>query len=160
MSGQSSSSSCPSVSTCAADGSSNYVSRSLDYDASTGIFSGSLTFNQCPKWNGGDTKTASANCVQQKLPAITSTPAAAALRGAVGYTLYGVNIYGPYEAGFQAGFVCSNGTCEGGLDVPLCRAKMARDCGGVSKLDETLLSDACGGWFLSLSCVSLLSYLL
>lgn len=145
VAGQSSSTACPtSATTCAADGSTNYIDRSkLAFDAKTGLFSGSITFNGCPKHKTGP--TLSPSCVQQTLPAVTTTPVASALRGAVGYTIYGVNIYGPYEAGFQAGFVCTNGTCDGGIDVPTCRSKLARDCGGVSQLKEEMLHDDCAG---------------
>ena len=46
-------------------------------------------------------------CYQTTLPAsgYTGGATAAPLRGAVGYTLAGVNIYGPMDAGFTAGQV-------------------------------------------------------
>ena len=46
-------------------------------------------------------------CYQTSLPAsgYTGGATAAPLRGAVGYTLAGVNIYGPMDAGFTAGQV-------------------------------------------------------
>ncbi|KAI9022120.1 hypothetical protein DFJ74DRAFT_111807 [Hyaloraphidium curvatum] len=143
--GQTSSTECATHATCAQDGSANYVSRNLTFDASTGLFSGSLTTNKCNRWPSDNAMVASntPTCVRQALPAYSAT-SAAPLRGAVGYTLYGVSIYGPFEAGFQAGFVCDKGTCEGGVDVPACRSKMARDCGGTSALKDYLLADGCG----------------
>lgn len=157
VSGQASSTACTVTSgTCANDGSSNYITRSLAYDGSTGKFTGTLTTNGCPNGAKYNTYTgytgfyggASAVCVQQTLPApsYTTGPSAAPLRGVVGYSMYGVNIYGPLEAGFTAGQACTNGlgTCSGGLDLATCEAKLTKDC-GAANVKSTMLLDVCGG---------------
>lgn len=99
---------------CATDGSSNWSSKSSDwaYDSSTGKFSGVLTTNLCSNNAYGicdkcttqpTVRGHQADCIAQTFPApaYDSTEAKAApLRGRVGLSLEGVNIYGPMEAGF------------------------------------------------------------
>ena len=89
----------PNPATCASDGSSNYINRSLTY--TNGEFSGKIKTNLCPNRalpTGSPTSTPS--CIEQTFPVTTSTPSAAGLLGRVGMTLSGgVNIYGPFDAG-------------------------------------------------------------
>jgi len=92
----------------------------------------------------------SACCTQISLPvaayvnndAVVATP----LRSAVGYSLYGVQIYGPMENGFTLGQACSNGkgTCDPGWDVTTCSLVLERLC-GTADVVYTMLLDDCGG---------------
>ncbi len=68
------------------------------------------------------------------------------LRGTIGYSLFGVNIYGAMENGFALGFACSNGkgSCPAGLDVDTCYYKLVKEC-GFANVKRTLLPDVCGG---------------
>jgi hypothetical protein len=146
-------------SACSLDGSDNYHQLSLSYDASTGIFSGSMTTNLCSNDHYGycalcdppgyTTHKHSASCTTQSLPAVTG-PAQAPLRGRIGLSRAGVNIYGPEEAGFGIGFTpkpCTDGTgtCPGGMDVPTCEDSLEITCGDSSKVEHGLMLDTCGG---------------
>lgn len=162
VSGQTTSTQCTvSSGSCSGAGTSNYISRSLSYSASTGLFSGTIITNQCSnnKWgryNGKDysgTMGHTATCVQQTFPApaFVNTPAAASLRGPIGFSMAGgANIYGPLEAGFTAGQACTTntGTCDAGIDVYACGLKLEQECG--TNLKAYMLMDDCGGTFLTL----------
>jgi len=119
--GSTSSSSCPSSSplssssTCLADGDSNYVvytnGGSFSPD-SAGRYTVQFTANLCPKWNhtgylNGVAPThelpAEPDCLAVSLPAsgyVSDAPLAQPLRGQIGYSVYGVSIYGNMENGF------------------------------------------------------------
>ena len=98
---------------CATDGSSNYHAKSGSwaYDSGTGKFSGTLTTNLCSNNAYGvcvgctssyNILKHSADCIDQVIPApaySSGSASAAPLRGRVGLTLEGVNIYGPMEVG-------------------------------------------------------------
>lgn len=124
------------------------------------IFSGSLTTNQCSNNHYGYcafcsppqylTHTHQASCITVTLPSKTG-PSAAPLRGPVGYTKYGVNIYGPEEAGFGTGRFpkpCQDGsgTCPSGMDVPTCESGLDYSCSltGSTPVHQLML-DTCGG---------------
>jgi len=156
--GQSSSTACGSLTNvqCARDGSSNYVSRSLTYDRTAGMFSGTMVTNFCSNdhWGvfngqaGPQAMVQSSECVQQTFPAYPSSelPMAAPVRGIVAYSITsGVNVYGPFDAGFTQGFACDNnlGECDAGTDVFLCTAKLEYECG--SGIHSYMLLDDCGG---------------
>ena len=88
----------PSSGCCSVSGSSDYVSRTnLAYSSATGMFSGYLVTNQCSqntvgKFNGTALITqgfSAASCIKQTIPAFTSTPYAAPIRGAVGFSIGG-----------------------------------------------------------------------
>lgn len=135
---------------CAKDGSSNYISRSLTYDTNTGIFTGSIVTNICPDFAYGVypglTQTYGAampSCSSFSFPSVSGTPKAASLRGAVGYSFNGgVNIYGPMDNGFVNGQVCA-GTCDAGTDVMVCSQYLQNQCGSTFK--PQMFLDQCGG---------------
>ena len=153
-------------STCTTSGGGNFMNiTALKYDATTGVFSGSLVTNTCPnhagayKYNGVlDTNVgaASASCQKFTLPVsgyTAGTLTAAPLRLGIGYTISGGElIYGPMDAGFTAGQVCTNGvgTCPAGTDTRMCGALIEKACGTANLKGNTtasmhmLLSD-CGG---------------
>ena len=157
VSGQTSSSQCAvSSGSCSGTGSSSYISRSLTYNTSNGVFTGTIITNQCSnnKWGryGGVDYSASishtASCVQQTFPApaYTKTPASAPLRGPIGFSINGgANIYGPLEAGFTSGQACTinAGTCDAGIDVLACSLKLEQECG--SNFKKQMMMDDCGG---------------
>jgi hypothetical protein len=110
---------------CNFDGSSNFVSFNLRYNNETGVFSGTMTGNQCSNNAYGNTgnlcdgKTCGKNahtskCYEQTFPdaSVTKLPSPTPLRGTLGYSMYGVLIYGPFEAGFTDGLACNGGTCK------------------------------------------------
>eukprot|EP00158_Paraphelidium_tribonemae_P005468 Partr_v1_DN27360_c0_g2_i2_m46699 len=158
VSGQSSDTTCTVTSgNCATDGSSNYMARSLTFDTATGKFSGNIVTNQCAnnnrwgRFDGSSTPFGShtASCVKQTFPApaYTSGPKAAPLRGILGYSISGgVDIYGPFEAGFAAGQACTNGKgiCDAGLDVVACETTLKQQC-GVANFKANMMMDSCGG---------------
>ena len=92
----------------------------------------------------------SACCTQISLPVAAyvnnDAVVAAPLRGAAGYSLYGVQIYGPMENGFTLGQACSNskGTCDPGWDVTTCSLVLEQQC-GTAYVKYTMLLDDCGG---------------
>ena len=57
----------------------------------------------------------------------------------------GVNIYGPFDAGFVLGQACNNnkGQCDAGSDVASCEAQLAYQCG--ADFRQSMMPDACGG---------------
>ena len=57
----------------------------------------------------------------------------------------GVNIYGPFDAGFVLGQACNNskGECDAGSDVETCQAQLQYQCG--TGLRQIMMPDACGG---------------
>jgi hypothetical protein len=161
--GQESSAQCEGVaddSACELDGSSNYHKSDLSLNVENGIFSGTMTTNQCSNDHYGYCAlcdppqyldhTHTASCMEQVFPSVTG-PAMAPLRGPVGFTKFGVNIYGPEEAGFGIGRnpkPCSDGsgTCPAGMDVPTCESSLDEICGstGSTPVHELML-DSCGG---------------
>ena len=144
ISGSSASTSCPgSISDgdkCALDGSDNYNNVDLTYHKATGKFRGTVTTNLCSNDNYGYCALCdppgytghqhTAQCTAQELPAplYEYGPSGAPLRGRVGLSVHGVNIYGPEEAGFGIGNnpePCTDdsgveGICYAGTDVPTC----------------------------------------
>merc|ERR1712178_285364 len=95
---------CPSTTDCTNDGSANWYNFDLTYHPKNGQFRGTFYTNLCsqnhygycencvpPQWLN---HTSSATCTVQKIPDVTG-PSEAALRGRVGLSMYGVNIYGP-----------------------------------------------------------------
>ncbi|KNC83426.1 hypothetical protein SARC_04315 [Sphaeroforma arctica JP610] len=140
--------------TCSQDGSSNEFYGTLTYDEDTGLYNGTVIFNQCPNSNPNGREddgvdyiiSASSDCQEMTFPVDgynTTGPWAAPLRNRLGISLHGVNIYGPMEAGFVEGFVC-NGTCDGGVDVPACDATLEYQC-GAENVDYAYLLDPCNG---------------
>jgi len=149
-------STCGSTTTCTRSGSSNYMSRSLNYDTSTGVFTGTFTSNSCPEFefftfNGVSSvqgPTYQATCYQQPIPQYSAPfPRVLPTRGVAGFTISGgSDIYGPMENGFDLGFACTNGlgTCPSGMDVPTCQAKLKHEC-GVDNFKYQVFGDDCGG---------------
>lgn len=97
---------------CSSDGSTNSVTRSLTYDATTGKFTGTMTTNLCPNFPFANYSTGEVAKAKAEVSSKTITfpgsgyanpPLAAPTRGAVAYSLYGVNIYGPMDNGFATG---------------------------------------------------------
>jgi hypothetical protein len=149
---------------CTTDGGGNYISRSLTLDTSNGIFSGSLTTNGCPNHAGAyqyqgvkDLRVfaSAASCQTWTLPVTgyAALPKAAPLRGSIGYTISGgESLYGPMDAGFTLGQVCTTpvGTAPAGTDTRFAGALIERACGTANLKGNTsasmhmLLSD-CGG---------------
>jgi hypothetical protein len=146
--------------TCAAGGVGSYAaytSISSPSDAN-GVFTVNFKTNQCPvgansnKYPNGasDNGVATACCVNVNLPVSTyaaaNLPKAAPLRGVLGYTVYGANIYGPMEAGFTMGQACTNskGILDGGVDLGLGYASLEYQC-GTAGIKTNMLLDLCGG---------------
>lgn len=153
ISGQATSTSC-STTTCASNGSSNSHSLSLTYNTTTGIFSGTLTTNGCCNYqrtyNGvAASYSASGTCITQTFPApaYTSTPVAAPLLSNIGYTLNGVNVYGPFEAGFSLGSACtvSAGASDAGVDVVAAEQEIYYQCTNAGGTTTQMFMDDCGG---------------
>jgi len=103
-------------STCTTSGGGNYCTRSLTLDTTTGIFTGSITTNQCPnhagayQFNGVKDNlvgAATASCITFTVPVSGySGPKAAPLLNGFGYTISGGEVlYGPMDAGFTVGQV-------------------------------------------------------
>jgi hypothetical protein len=144
---------------CALDGSDNFHEVKLSFDQETGRFSGSIVTNLCSNDAYGFCAQCdppqqtphkhTAQCTEQRFPAFQG-PAAAPLRGRVGLSVFGVNIYGPEEAGFgQQGTPapCTDGSgeCPAGMDVPTCEDSLDVTCGSSSKVQHSLMLDTCGG---------------
>lgn len=144
--------------TCAAGGVGSYYqyASNATVDAN-GVFTVSFKSNQCPKGvnsnkypGQSDFGVASACCMNINLPvstyAVNQLPKAAPLRGVLGYTVYGANIYGPMEAGFTMGQACTNskGILDGGVDLGLGHASLEYQC-GTAGIKSTMLLDMCGG---------------
>ena len=151
---------------CAPDGSSNYHLWDGRYDNEAGVFHGVFQTNQCSNDKWGYCPLCdppqylvyanhTANCVNQSIPAPeylpSRAPRGAQLRGRVGLSFAGVNIYGPEEAGFGFGpnpMPCSDGTgsCYAGVDVPACESSLDITCAKTgSKVVHQLMLDSCGG---------------
>jgi hypothetical protein len=101
---------------CTTAGTGNYCTRSLSLDTTTGIFTGSITTNQCPnhagayQFNGVKDNlvgAATASCITFTVPVSGySGPKAAPLLNGIGYTISGGEVlYGPMDAGFTVGQV-------------------------------------------------------
>ena len=153
VSGQATSTSCTTT-TCATNGSSNSKSLSLTYSTSTGIFTGTLTTNGCPNYARTYSGAASSfpgttgSCITQTFPApsFTSTPAAAPLLSNCGYTLNGLNVYGPFEAGFTVGQACTAnaGSADAGVDVAAAEQKITFECLNAGGAVKQMFMDDCG----------------
>ena len=143
------STSCPSISAnqnglCAA-GTGNYInyySTQMTQDADGRFRSFSFLTNHCSSnaltglYNNTRVHSlgGSVQCNNVTLPVasyVSSNPVAAPLRGALGYSVTGVMVYGPFEAGFTNGQACTNGVgnCSAGLDVITCTGILERACG-------------------------------
>jgi len=131
------------------------MNRTLSYDTGTGKFSGTFVSNSCPEFttqvfNGVQDPQApsyTATCYSQPIPQYTTFPHLLPTRGVAGFTISGgSDIYGPMEAGFALGFACTNGkgTCDAGMDVVTCAAKLQQDC-GVANFEYQKFGDDCGG---------------
>ena len=63
----------------------------------------------------------------------------------------GVNIYGPFDAGFRDGQMCSQSDglddCVGGTDLGVCERHMEYVCEtqGAMTINRDMLMDSCGG---------------
>lgn len=140
---------------CALDGSDSFIDRELTYDTGTGKFSGTILTNSCndhvKAYEGSDAPQAKASCEEQTIPSPSvDSPGAVPRLGRIGMTLSGgVNIYGPFEAGFNdcavdgQPCVCSGADCEAGLDVGTCESHLKLEC--TSDLQASMLMDTCGG---------------
>ena len=140
--------------TCALDGSTNEHDFSqLFYSSSTGKFDGFIGTNLCSSepYGAGTSSPMyhSSSCRNQTIPAPDYAGAeadAVPLRGRIGLSIAGVNIYGSFDAGFQSGQVCDDGYCEGGTDVPICEESMAYLCDQAgSTINYEMLLDSCNG---------------
>jgi hypothetical protein len=144
---------------CSQDGTDNYHSIDLTFHPVTGKFQGSITTNLCSNDHYGYCALCdppsylphyhTAQCEEQSFPAYEG-PSAAPLRGRVGLSIHGVNIYGPEEAGFGTGrqpSPCTDGSgeCPAGMDVPTCEDSLTVTCGDSSKVEHGLMLDTCGG---------------
>jgi hypothetical protein len=139
---------------CAADGSSANTTRALTYSTATGLFTGNFYTNMCPshpEFFSGSMIAMNHNplCINQTLPApaYSSTPAAAPLRGPIGYALRGGEfVYNLFDAGFSMGQACTvnYGSCDAGTDVTMCEARLEEQCGTVN-LKSTMFMNSCGG---------------
>ena len=93
---------------CDVAGTAGYIFRALQLNTSTGVFTGTMITNQCTsdprafQFEGVsvDGPLGRAQCVAQSFPSVTVLPAAAPLRGAIGWTVTGTQVYGPFDAGF------------------------------------------------------------
>jgi len=144
----------PDDTVCGPMGENHYSDPSgLSYSA--GKFTGTLKGNQCPfgAYYQPNNMDLTSTCSQVTFPVTgyETGPQASPLRGSVAYTLSLGNVYGPMEAGFGDGQpeACSTSgvaTCQAGLDVPTCEAKIRYECqeGGGDVLARMLLDD-CGG---------------
>eukprot|EP00389_Voromonas_pontica_P005972 GDKH01008967.1.p1 GENE.GDKH01008967.1~~GDKH01008967.1.p1 ORF type:complete len:429 (-),score=53.48 GDKH01008967.1:264-1550(-) len=136
---------CPSVTTCATDGSSAYSDlTAMTYNAASGKFSGNVISNLC---NAGQVlkgaPTPSCSNWTIPYPDYASPPKAAPRLNAIGVSRKGINIYGPFEAGFTDGQVCTSGTCDAGMDIAACEKTLNAGC--TTTPDTTMFMDTCGG---------------
>ena len=154
---------CGTATACTATGSAAYTTRALTFNTATGIFTGSITTNQCPHialestYLGvlRSTMLPTLTCVKQCYPVPSLATSAAALRGPVGFTVRGgMNVYGPNDAGFAystgggAPNICSapaaqQGFCPAGTDVEMCYANLQVSCGSANAAVTGFASD-CG----------------
>ena len=140
---------------CAYDGSDNWYTRSLNYSTGTGIFSGTITTNQCANFDYGKVASTrvgdqhNAACITQTFPApdyaggVKGVP----LRGRVAMSVVGgVNVYSPLDGGISTGQACDNalGSCAAGVDVQLCKLQLQKQCGSDHVLNGKLIDDCSG----------------
>lgn len=147
--GFASSTSCPSTITACNSSSMNWFTRSLTYSNTTGLFTGTITGNQCP----GQVTTfaqGTPNCFTQTFPQYTTSKFPVKVPfGALGYSLDGMNIYSALENGFSYGVgatVCSSTSyyCAGGADLDACIGELKYTCGSAS-VSTSGFGDTCGG---------------
>ena len=157
--GQTASNICGNTTICSGS-SSNFIAfgASAYVADANGRFTVNFTTNFCPQSanlsqvNGVSYASVarSACCTEINLPVAAyvnnAAVVASPLLGAIGWSMYGVNIYGPMEAGFTLGQACNNGkgTCSLGWDVGTCRDVLERQC-GTGNLSLGVLLDDCGG---------------
>lgn len=147
------------TSLCKSDGTSNFISRSLNYNTTTGQFYGSIITNQCPAHSGdfryaNGTLVGKSNpspiCVQQTFPAPAYSagyPLSAPLRGRIGLVVRtGVSLYNSFDAGFSMGMACDNGigSCPAGTDVEMCENDLERQC-GTAHFEKAMFMSDCNG---------------
>ena len=150
---------------CAKNGTSNYHDMSgLSYSSLSGKFNGFFITNLCSAYpydtlpnnesHNDDLNVAHfADCRNQTIPSPDlvddsgKTAQANELRGRIALTIDGVNIYGPFDAGFSEGMVCdSGGYCASGTDVPICEESMEYLCEqSKSTVNYDMLLDTCNG---------------
>jgi hypothetical protein len=114
--------------------------------------------NLCP-YSSPNMERASPDCVAQTIPDPGLTyPGPIPLLGRAGLSVWGVNVYSPYEAGFGTTqsvpppFPCKDldndmdqdGYCQGGLDVKTCEDGLHHAC-GAGLVETALFLDDCGG---------------
>jgi hypothetical protein len=89
----------------------------------------------------------SISCIKQTIPPTdyATTPVAAPVRGRVALSLGGSNIYTAFEAGFTSGQICTGGSCDAGLDLEVCHAKLEYECSNGVLTNADMLLDDCGG---------------
>jgi len=124
------------------------VKVSVTYNSGTGYFVGDIITNQCPYNYTGVIKGPTLSCVSQTIPdpafPSSANPQRSPQFGRTALSLtYGVNIYGPLEAGFTENFVCTGGSCPTGVDLDACLLQLEYQC--TTSIDYGLLPDVCGG---------------
>jgi len=148
-------------------GSSAFASWSgVTYSTSTGKFSGSLVHNGCPHdtrawsqssvsipWKTSATALGApgtATCCSTSFPATgySSTPKTVPAGGIAGISMYGEDVYGFGDNGFNSATqnLCTTGTggCPKNSDVDTCQAFGEATC-GTSNLKLSLFLSDCGG---------------
>jgi len=134
----------------------------VSYNSATGIFTGTMTSVGCPTIV--TSFAAAQTAVSATFPAtgystIPSTGLAASLGGPIGYSLSGMNLYNPLEAGFSSGngptpTGCNTGKglgagyyCSPGADLETCIGELTYTCGNSVTFASTgtLFGDNCGG---------------
>lgn len=130
---------------CSPQGDDAFARWDVEYDPSTGLFNGFLITTKCPP--NENNSGAEVDCTNQTLPDPTflNTPSMLPLLGTAGYSLKGVLIYSPFEAGFSDGFVCDGGSCEGGFDLETCEARLTETCDNHTITNTDALLDDCSG---------------
>ena len=173
--GQAASSACTTAtgSSCSQStpGSTAYASWSgVSYSTSTGKFSGSLIHNGCPHdtrawsqssvaipWKTGSTPIGgpgTATCCSSTFPATNygTAPKTVPAFGIAGISMFGEDVYGYGDAGFNSATqnLCTTGTggCPANSDVDTCQAFAEATC-GTSDLKSTWFMSDCGGNFCS-----------
>eukprot|EP01060_Flectonema_neradi_P005436 TRINITY_DN1362_c0_g1_i5.p1 TRINITY_DN1362_c0_g1~~TRINITY_DN1362_c0_g1_i5.p1 ORF type:complete len:447 (+),score=92.87 TRINITY_DN1362_c0_g1_i5:56-1396(+) len=141
IAGEEASDACPQMTTCEYN---FHDTSSLTW--AEGRFSGKMLTNLCPA-HDGLRGTPNADCITQTFPDPNYDGAGPyhQVRGRIGLTMNGVNIYGPLEAGFEDSCVSTpGGHCVGGLDVVTCENSLIHICGGADQVAAAFL-DSCGG---------------
>jgi hypothetical protein len=142
----------------------HYFSANVDYNATSGEFLGPIWTNACPYYNNEGNRN-SPDCKRVQIGETSKLPS----RGNIAWSTKGVNIYGPFEAGFgrqgvtlensditenqQPPFPCFNegkgvyyGYCASGVDVVTCEESLKVICtGGEEDILYNLFLDNCGG---------------